>query len=163
MRDLMDGFDQSRTGNRAIEMAEQFADGEVAEEIVLQAWDEAFHYVPPPREEVRHWITTPTDVFLLQMILPVRGFLRDSLMMGFRADDLVRHIIGNPFRPCPAPDHWSATIVQLADALYTGQNCSFALHEALLEAGHTELAEHFRQEQWHPKGCWVLDMILDKK
>jgi hypothetical protein len=36
------------------------------------------------------------------------------------------------------------------------------LHDALLEAGHPELAEHFQQEQWHPKGCFALDLILGK-
>jgi hypothetical protein len=73
---------------------------------------------------------------------------------------LLRHIIGNPFRPCPAPDHLPATVVQLAESLYNGQDCSFALHDALLEAGHADLAEHFRQEQVHPKGCWAVDLLL---
>jgi hypothetical protein len=53
--------------------------------------------------------------------------------------------------------------VQLADSLYEGQDCAFALHDALLEAGHAELAEHFREEKAHPKGCWVVDMILGKE
>jgi hypothetical protein len=36
------------------------------------------------------------------------------------------------------------------------------LDDALTEAGHQELAEHFRKEERHPKGCWILDMILGK-
>jgi len=28
--------------------------------------------------------------------------------------------------------------------------------------GHAELAEHFRGEEWHPNGCWVVDLILAK-
>jgi hypothetical protein len=60
--------------------------------------------------------------------------------------DLVRHIVGNPFRPYPAPPSWPSTVVQLAESLYNGQDCAFALHDALLEAGQAELAEHFRQE-----------------
>jgi hypothetical protein len=52
--------------------------------------------------------------------------------------------------------------VQLAESLYAGQDCAFALHDALLEAGHAELAEHFRQEKSHPKGCWAIDVILEK-
>jgi hypothetical protein len=74
---------------------------------------------------------------------------------------LLRHIIGNPFRSYPALGSWSATVVQLADSLYAGTDCAFALHDALLEAGHTELAEHFR-EGTHPKGCWALDLILGR-
>jgi hypothetical protein len=53
--------------------------------------------------------------------------------------------------------------VQLAESLDNGQDCAFALHDALLEAGHAELAEHFKQETWHPKGCWCVDLILGKK
>jgi hypothetical protein len=67
-----------------------------------------------------------------------------------------------PFRPYPSPPSWPSTVVQLAESLYAGQDCAFALHDALLEAGHAELAEHFREENSHPKGCWVVDVILGK-
>jgi hypothetical protein len=83
--------------------------------------------------------------------------------LGNAGATLLRHLLGNPFRPYPAPASWPSTVVQLAESLYTGQDCCFALHDALLEAGHAELAEHFRQEKWHPKGCWALDVILGKK
>ena len=76
---------------------------------------------------------------------------------------LLRHIIGNPFRPYPSPSSWPSTIVALAEATYQGDNCSAPLHDALLEAGHPELAEHFAKEPWHPKGCWVIDMLTGKK
>jgi len=76
---------------------------------------------------------------------------------------ILRHIVGNPFRPYPAPDHWPSTVTQLADALYSGQDCGFALHDALLDAGQADLAEHFSQETTHPKGCWVLDLVLGKE
>lgn len=76
---------------------------------------------------------------------------------------LLRHIVGNPFRPFPVSATWPSTVVQLADALYNGQDCGFALHDALLEAGHSRLAEHFREEQAHPKGCWAVDVILGKE
>jgi hypothetical protein len=75
---------------------------------------------------------------------------------------MLRHIMGNPFRPYPAPQSWPSTVVQLAESLYAGQDCAFALHDALLEAGHAELAEHFREEKSHPKGCWAMDVVLGK-
>jgi len=77
--------------------------------------------------------------------------------------DLLRHIFGNPFRPYPIPDSWPSTVTHLADAFYNGQDCAFALHDALLDAGHAELADHFCQETTHPKGCWALDLILGKE
>jgi hypothetical protein len=78
-------------------------------------------------------------------------------------EPLFVHIMGNPFRRHPASEQWPSAIVQLAESLYAGQDCAFALHDALLEAGHAELAEHFREEKSHPKGCWVVDVILGKK
>ena len=72
--------------------------------------------------------------------------------------DLLRHIIGNPFRPAPTFRPWPAIVLPLAQALYRGEDCLFALHDALLEAGCTEMAVHFAQEE-HPKGCWLLDLI----
>jgi hypothetical protein len=76
--------------------------------------------------------------------------------------NILRHIIGNPLRPYPAPASWPWAVVKLAEAVYAGEDCSFALHDALLEAGNPELAEHFQTEKWHPKGCWVVDMIAGK-
>ena len=46
--------------------------------------------------------------------------------------------------------------------LFTTARTIVILADALEEAGHFELAEHFRQETWPPKGCWVVDMILGK-
>jgi hypothetical protein len=75
---------------------------------------------------------------------------------------ILRHIFGNPFRPYRAPASWPSTVVQLAASLYQGQNCRLPLSDALEESGHQELAEHFRKEEWHPKGCFAMDLILDK-
>jgi hypothetical protein len=75
---------------------------------------------------------------------------------------LLRHIVGNPFQPCPAAQY-TTTLLQLAEAAYQGQDCLFALHDALVDAGHQVLAEHFKAEPWHPKGCWALDLLLGKK
>jgi hypothetical protein len=76
--------------------------------------------------------------------------------------ELMRQIFGNPFRPYPAPPSWSAPVVKLAEALYAGEDCAFALRDALLEAGHPELAEHFRDKDYQ-KGCWALDLLLGKE
>jgi hypothetical protein len=57
---------------------------------------------------------------------------------------------------------WPSTVVQLAESLCAGQDCAFALHDALLEAGHAELAEHSREEKSHPQGCWAVDLVLGK-
>src|SRR5262249_4317520 len=85
------------------------------------------------------------------------------LLPGAKAQTaLVRHIFGNPFHPYLAPPSWPAAVVSLAEAVYNGADGAFALHDALLDAGQPDLAEHFQAEQWHPKGCWVVDLLLGK-
>lgn len=91
--------------------------------------------------------------------------------------DLLRHIIGNPFRPWWRHGHeiyrpdrthfqdwrFNGSVDQLAHALYDGDpGAAPLLHDALIDAGYPELAEHFRESD-HPKGCWVLDLILGKE
>lgn len=76
---------------------------------------------------------------------------------------VLRHLTGNPFHPCPANGPWPAAVIALAEALYAGEPCGFALHDALLEMGHPALAEHFAAETGHPKGCWVVDLLLAKE
>jgi len=74
---------------------------------------------------------------------------------------LVRHVFTwQPARG--APTDFPATVVEMAATLYQGDDCVFALHDALLDAGLTDFAEHFR-EPWHPKGCWALDLILSRR
>jgi hypothetical protein len=76
---------------------------------------------------------------------------------------LMRHVFDNPYRqPTSLPRRLPQPSTQLAEALYAGEDCSFALRDALLESGHTELADHFKDKD-HPKGCWALDLILGKK
>jgi hypothetical protein len=77
--------------------------------------------------------------------------------------NLLRDIFGNLFKPYPPAASWPSTVVQLAASLYQGHDCRLPLSDALEESGHQELAEHFRAESWHPKGCWVLDLILNKQ
>ena len=68
--------------------------------------------------------------------------------------DLLRHIFGNPFAPIAAPADLPDAVVQLADALYRGSACGFALHDALLEAGCLDLAAHFTDPaEWHPEAA----------
>jgi hypothetical protein len=75
--------------------------------------------------------------------------------------ELLREIIGNPFQAAAPAPAFSPVLVQLAEALYAGADGAFALHDALIEEGHVELAEHFRRPG-HPKGCWALDVVLGR-
>lgn len=167
----------------AIVGAEQFADGMCSQaklrELNASAWIIAKRMAGTPGMAVRAvaWATAGTTG---------RGVIRNGLRTAFSARigsdqlklrwnelgvparrelanfaDFLRHIIGNPFRPYQAPSSWPASVVKLAQAAYDQQPVHFALHDALLEAGYAELAEHLK-ESYHPKGCWVLDAILGK-
>jgi hypothetical protein len=76
--------------------------------------------------------------------------------------DLVREIFGNPYRHYPRLRHWSPAVHDLAEALVAGEDCAFALHDALLEQGQPKFAQHFRAPH-HVRGCWVADRILGKE
>lgn len=102
------------------------------------------------------------------VVSDVRAFGNEASLPDWRRESvrqatILRHLFGNPFRPYPPPAHWPTDVVQLGEAVYGGADASFALADALLETGHPDLAEHFRSEQAHPKGCWVLDMVTCRK
>jgi hypothetical protein len=77
---------------------------------------------------------------------------------------LLRHIVGNPFRPQSPLSHVPANVRDLAEAVYQQNRASIGpLCDALLEVGLGELAGHFAHErEGHPKGCWVLDVLTGR-
>jgi eukaryotic-like serine/threonine-protein kinase len=60
----------------------------------------------------------------------------------------------------PPRINWPTTVVELARSFEAGEDCAFALHDALTEAGEAEVAEHFRGPWPHPKDCWAVQRIL---
>jgi hypothetical protein len=88
-----------------------------------------------------------------------------------RQADLLRDIVGNPFRPLPTIDpgwlSWhDATIAHWAAAIYQERRFSDlpVLADALEEAGCTspDILTHCRQPGEHARGCWLVDAILGK-
>jgi len=82
--------------------------------------------------------------------------------------DLLRELIGNPFRKTPlAPDWLTASVTELASSIY--DELAFdrmpELIGALEEAGcaNTDLLDHCRQSGPHVRGCWVVDLLLRKE
>jgi len=77
-------------------------------------------------------------------------------------DSLARDIFGVYCDEMPTRIDFSPLVLDLAGQLYNGVNTAPVLHDALVDAGQDEWAEHFREEPWHPKGCWVVDQLLGK-
>jgi len=81
---------------------------------------------------------------------------------------LLRDIIGNPCRPQVADRAWlTPEVVYLAGRVYEEKAFEWMpeLAETLAEAGcHDEdVLRHCREQGGvHARGCWVLDLLLDK-
>ncbi len=84
--------------------------------------------------------------------------------------DLMREIFGNPFSPVTLDRSWlvesGGNVSALAIAFYEGRapDTLPVLADALEEAGCTSVAilDHLRGPGRHARGCWVIDLILDK-
>ena len=81
--------------------------------------------------------------------------------------DLLRCIVGNPFRPVAFDPSWCSPDVRaLAGSIDAAGSFDAmpVLADALEEAGCTaaEVLEHCRGARPHARGCWVLDRVLGK-
>jgi hypothetical protein len=81
---------------------------------------------------------------------------------------LVHCLFGNPFRPRPVRGAWLTREVKtLADGIYAERAFDRMprLAEVLEAAGCTnaDLIEHCRSGREHARGCWVVDLLLDKE
>src|SRR5262245_35898085 len=65
----------------------------------------------------------PSPALVVQYSIPAPG----SMLRVAPADlcRLLRHIVGNPFRPYPAPAGWPLVVIELAEAVYAGTECAF--------------------------------------
>jgi hypothetical protein len=80
---------------------------------------------------------------------------------------LLREIFGNPFRPDRFDSRWRSTdavaIAREIDAAQTYQSMPI-LGDALEDAGcdHRDILDHCRHPSEHVRGCWVVDLVLEK-
>ncbi len=81
---------------------------------------------------------------------------------------LLRDVVGNPFRPVAFPSEWRTdTAVSLARQMYDSREFSAMpiLADALQDAGcdNDEVLSHCRTDGPHVRGCWVVDLVLEKE
>ena len=84
-----------------------------------------------------------------------------------RLSGLLREVVGNPFRPVAFDPAWrSETAVALAFGIYAERAFDRLpiLADALEEAGcdHADILAHCRGPGPHARGCWVVDLVLNK-
>ncbi len=170
----------------AIEAAESYADGridiqqltisriqviEAISEIELEGPPfagvlDVYHVAACAALDSLRGIAGPTSLRLDEAALGVviSGLRSIPNNLPLKTCEIIRHMIPNPFRPNPPLPHVSTTIRDLAEAVYQQDRVAIApLHDALLDAGLTELANHFRDTSaWHPKGCWAIDLLTGR-
>jgi len=85
--------------------------------------------------------------------------------------EMLRDIAGNPFHPLPTLDpvllRWDNELIhRWADAIYAEDRFEDLplLGDALEEAGCRDdaILDHCRQSSPHVRGCWVVDLILNR-
>jgi hypothetical protein len=82
--------------------------------------------------------------------------------------NMVREVLGNPFRPVTIDPRWlTASVLDLARAIYDERAFERMpiLADALMDAGcdNEEILNHCRGDGPHVRGCWVVDLLLGKK
>jgi len=82
--------------------------------------------------------------------------------------DLVREVVGNPFRPVAIDPAWlTPTVEQLARGTYAERAFDRlpVLADALQDAGcdNDDVLNHCRGPGPHVRGCWVVDLVLGKE
>jgi hypothetical protein len=106
----------------------------------------------------------------LRLLMPLfKEVLNEPFPYRHEQARLLHDIFGNPFRASPAFVAAWRTPAVLGIALAAYDQLSFdslpELASALEKTGctHAALLEHFRTQGPHVRGCWGLDVVLDKR
>lgn len=142
----------------AVEVAEQYADGQANAEELERAKDRALGTIGWYVAWENDWYTAHATVRTLIQ------FQQES-----RLADLLRCLVDRvPLRPLSLPGtilQWNqGAVVSLARSIYHDRRFEDLpiLADALEEAGfdRSELLEHIREPGDHARGCWALDLLL---
>jgi hypothetical protein len=176
--DLVD--DRSR---QAVAAAEEYADGRMADDVLesiaaaaSEAWPHTEEQFPPRGHlsiaAAAYNVAIPmgwwggAPAFMPPNVI-IREFVTNSDAEGAKQCFLLRDIYGNPFRPNTIDPRWlTSTVVDLATAIYDERAFDRMpiLGDALMDAGcdNEEIIAHCRSEAEHVRGCWVVDLVLNK-
>lgn len=171
---------------RAVEMAEQYADGEVGKELVEIAWrqadqatteiddttSEAGDFRPYHAALAAHWTIIPWwDTSEVVSLASHAAFyaLRaaEPAQEAVAQGRILADILGRPASlVSPDTDWLTENVVALANGIYAKRAFDRMpiLADALEEAGcnSTDILDHCRSNGPHAPGCWVIDLLLNK-
>ncbi len=108
-------------------------------------------------------------VFIIDTLLNYLNAWGDPQCRPREVANLIRDIVGNPFRPVKFDAVWrTSTAVALAAQMYDSREFSAMpiLADALQDAGcdNDDILNHCRDATAaHVRGCWVVDLVLGKE
>jgi hypothetical protein len=159
---------------RAVEVSEQYADGQATQEDLEHAWSAAARLAEAALARLSRW----------DMLAAAKAEARDAARggawaaaHGVTADlatpaerqaecDLLREIFGNPFRPPITQHHRTPEVRNLALEIYEQRAFDRlpGLADAAERAGFTDadLLQHCRTAEGHVRGCWAVDRLLER-
>ncbi len=170
-------------GRKAVEVAEQYADGSVTTTEVAVALVAA---IPSGGDEDNYEDEETEDEYkasqalssAINTCLDRDRFLDaakcavnvapDPRLERARQCAMLRDIFGNPFRPVSFSPSWrTSTAISLAAQMYESRDFSAMpiLADALQDAGcdSADVLSHCRGPGPHVRGCWVVDRVLGKE
>jgi hypothetical protein len=158
----------------AIDVAERYADGQASEKerwaankesgAAMERIEKSGSAIPVNRAMGCAWSCTRGAGTAARYPLWV---LTDEADLA-REVQLLRDIIGNPFRPVAFDPCWrTADVTALARGIYEDRAFDRLplLADALMDAGwdHDDILAHCQSEGPHVRGCWVVDLVLGKE
>jgi hypothetical protein len=122
------------------------------------------------------YLSVPNEVAATLAAATAEPQTSPAWLRTFRAElaalsDLLRDIVGNPFRPPPAIDdgwlRWQGGMVgRMVSVIYEERRFDELpiLADALEDAGcdNADILSHCRSGGEHARGCWLLDLLLNK-
>lgn len=165
-----------RTFQNAVLAAEARAEGQVGGPEFMFALQVTLSSVSDP--DIRRLIecllaTSPGDwagSFVDAYLACASSLRKDLETERYALAETLREVVGNPFRPTQLPG-WAVQgePLRLAGGFYRRRQFSYlpVLADALEDRGLAEpryahVLEHLRERRQHTRGCWALDLILEK-
>jgi hypothetical protein len=168
--------ESSRT---AVAVAEAFADDQVGRKELKAARKAAGQFTQPPPGQAAAYVVANAEGWssargILEYVTAVTASPEEWASPAEahaaqpRFAQLLREVIGNPFRPPVVDPTWllwhDGTVRHLARAIYDDRTYEQLpiLADALEEAGCTDadILAHCRGPGPHVRGCWAVDAIL---
>jgi hypothetical protein len=166
---------------KAVDIAEDFADGRTTRQELAGAWEMAGNVRPSPeagptqRESwydvhIAGWAVADVDAFHAARLVQSRTspLTWRTTKEGIQKCLLIRDIAGNPFRSITLAPTWlTGTVTKLVEAIYEERAFERLpiLADALEEAGcsNAHILQHCRSGGDHIRGCWVIDLLTGRE